>query len=86
METHQDELARLLTILADGPKEGLSIAEIQDVSLKQYDKEAKRFLGGWSMNQINGLLLGLGRQIEHKKARDKVTGSKVTRYWLRRND
>lgn len=69
--SRQDDLAQLLGILADAPLAGFSLNEIQDRA------------AGWSLMHVNKLVCALGSQVDHLKSREKGSGMKVTRYWLR---
>lgn len=71
--TQQDDMARMLTILADAPLEGMSLDEIQAATMTGEK---------WSLRTINDVLVSLGRQVRNEKIRMK-TGRKVIKYSLR---
>lgn len=71
---HQDDLIRLIRILADGPMAGLSIEMIQGMTTATGET--------WSFRTINSLLCDLGNsRVKHEKIRTK--SGKVTMYQLR---
>lgn len=74
MPTHQDDLERMLRILADAPAGGISIEEIQKVTAATGET--------WSFRTINGLLCDLMSQVAHEKIRTRT--GKVTKYSLKR--
>jgi hypothetical protein len=73
---HGKNCERLLLILADAPKGGLSMDAIQQITARTGEK--------WSLRTINDLLCSVAPQVAHAKVREGIRG-KITKYWLRRN-
>lgn len=63
-----DDCERLAMVLAEGPKEGLTMTEINERT-------------GWTLVLINAILCALGKQVGFEKGRQNR--KKVTRYFLK---
>jgi hypothetical protein len=70
-----DDAALVLTILGDGPAEGLSLDEIR--------AEVGRRTGeAWSLRTANVVLCGLMSQVKHHKVRQHGA-AKVSKFYLK---
>lgn len=71
--THADDCGRMLRILSEAPTAGLTMDEIQEVTVRTGET--------WSLDTINRVLVAIQPQIAVEKVR--VRGKKLTKYSLK---
>lgn len=71
--TRADDCERVLRILSDAPSGGLSLDEIQAVTVATGEK--------WSLRTVNAVLCDLGNQVGHEKTR--IKSGKVTKFFIK---
>src|SRR5262249_20242071 len=72
--SHADDCERVLRILMEAPRGGMSLDEIK-ARTRETGEE-------WSLRTVNATLVALGNQVGHQKVRESK-GGKVTKYYLK---